>query len=203
MLILKSIKCDNFISIVFLKVPRIVLLVNDAKSNPSQDLSKIAFDLSRLDIIVIAIGIGSNIDEDELSTIVSKRENLFLFESYEQVFERLNDVKFAVCSAQVSVHDPEEETYTQLGTDDVRYFKINVKKFRGELATLKIDTIRGDVSTYYSFSDENPTKSQTEFNAKEGLNHKFLFVPSNAEYLYITIMTKTVKSEITISLEEF
>ena len=63
-------------------IPRVAIVFTDGQSNYPTLTDQAARSVHAIGIIVYSIGIGNNVDENELNTIASSSSNVFLISSF-------------------------------------------------------------------------------------------------------------------------
>ena len=84
---------------LLLKVPKVFVFFTDGtNSGYDDDLIKYAEDLKKKGVTTLAIGVGSDTDEDELTTIASgSKKNVFRIDEFEELKLVIQELITALC----------------------------------------------------------------------------------------------------------
>ena len=192
------------------------MLVNDAKSHPRQEISSLttaANKLKQKGISVFAVGIGQDVDQSELSSVASSPDHVFLFDSHDSLFARLDELTSSVCSSHIDVPVGRVET-ERLAEHDVRYYKTDVRQFKNGAVELLVDEVSGRVRVYASTVYKNPTSQTSDFKKRSsslrssdelssrGELSGVFFLSEGEDFIYFTIETDKA-AEVKILVQEF
>lgn len=78
-------------------IPKIAIILTDGRSNLKKKTLEEAKLLHKDPIRVYAIGVGNNLDKDELSAIASKQENIYLVQDFNALKTIENTVRQNIC----------------------------------------------------------------------------------------------------------
>lgn len=210
---LLKLRTETFVSKRKSLVARVALIFNDIRTNAKEDFDQNAKLLKDEGVEVFVVGLSDKVDERELNLMASRSENVFKFKSVESVIQELDKLTSAICSVNVELAFNKKELI-KLGAQDVRYYMVNVARVRGDLAILEVTEVKGRTSVYYSFRVKNPQLEDSEakassikrqFDSHSGysMDEYVLDVPSDADYVYITLISFNLVSEVNIRVVEF
>jgi hypothetical protein len=194
-------------------VPKVAVLFNDAKSNPKVDLTPYARDFKNKSIEVVAIGIGNNVDLNELRTIASQPEYIFQLSSMNQFFGLLDKITQKICSMNAEIKRNEKK-FIKLGKNDLRYYKTSLTGVTSEYLEIEFTELKGAVDLFVSFELKNPFTQSGRVQARridekiirDSPRHtisEFLEVPPNAKEVYFTLQSFKLNSEVELTVREF
>lgn len=199
-----------------LKVPQVAVLVNDAKSHPHQEISSLttaANKLKQKGISVFAVGIGQDVDESELLAVASSPDQVFLFDSHDSLFTRLDELTSSVCSSHIDVPVGRVEI-ERLAEHDVRYYKTDVRQFKNGAVELLVEEVSGQVRVYASTVYKHPTSQTSDFkkrsfsrssdeSSSRGEQSGVFFLSEGEDFIYFTIETRDKAAQVKIVVQEF
>jgi hypothetical protein len=193
-------------------VPKVAVLFNDARSNPKIDLTPYAQEFKSKSIEVIAVGLGSDVDLNELRTIASQPDYVFQLSSIDQFFQKLDKITQKICSMNADIR-LRETKFIKMGKNDLRYYKTSLAGVTSEYLEIEFTEIKGTVDLYVSFEIKNPF-SQSSLVQSRRLDEamlrnsprlmitEFLEIPPNAKEVYFTLQSFNLNSEVELAVRE-
>lgn len=199
------------------RVPRVALLVNDAASNPKEDLTPAAKYLADNQIEVIALGIGNNVDVNELRVATNGNDqNVIHLSGYESVYQNLDSIVQRICSLNIEVNLDRSE-FQRLGQFDYRYFRTGVTSVKSGFIEIQVEELQASskVNLYYSFDIKNPVKEnsgkimstrQTERavgnSTKFFTSYHVIYVPKGKKDIYYTLESLDRNANVNVYVHE-
>ncbi|XP_031625312.1 uncharacterized protein LOC116341994 [Contarinia nasturtii] len=142
-------------------IPKIMVIFTDGQPDDAHLATSAAEHAKQSNITIFAIGIGSNIVEDNLNTLAS--QDSFVIPSYERLTHVYDKINSVICSVPQTPGIGNKVENDKLGKNEKRYFKYEVP---GTGVTIIIDKIKGNFKGYYSYTIETPSSAinDGEFN---------------------------------------
>ena len=153
-------------------VNRILIVATDGRSGDS--VSEPSEYASNNSIEVFSIGIGSNVNEEELRTIAKEPHHVFHVDTYEHLFQLSLVIQTATCRSRVHISptNGSESLHLNITEDKVFFAQIMISESRlqecnneGKNAiNLNITVINGEIVVYGSFEIEFPDSKNYDYN---------------------------------------
>ena len=166
-----------------ISIPLVLIVATDGQSSDNvTEPSRSARD--NMDINMFSIGIGPNVNEQELKDIAGEEDRVFRTPSYSDLAHIALLIQSATCKAQISVKEGKPITLT-LSSSEVRYFKIKLgfsNCSSHELLSLTFNSTNGNTTVYGAFSYTNPTSTLHEFKLivnRDETSSKYVFDSDN------------------------
>ena len=180
-------------------VSKVAVLFNDAQSNPiNSDLETLSNSLKKdLNVDIVVIGIGNDVNINELNKIASDPSYVIKAASYEDLFNNLDLITQTVCTSNARVN-LEKEEYIKISKNEVRYYKTNVKYVTSMFIQIELAERKGKVNLFYSFDEKNPLSDDTQvamnkravFNEEsKSITNYYLILNMGMEEIYFTIQS--------------
>ena len=174
-------------------IPRVAIVFTDGQSNNPTLTAQAAQSVhASTGIIVYSIGIGNNVDENELNTIASSSSNVFLISSFSAGdFAALllplrttactsKSVVLCIVRTELYITAPSSTTIGSTIDANLQMSEARLLQyaFPSEGLTLVIDVTQGQIQVYGSFSIPNPTVLTADFyipNISKRIDHFISF----------------------------
>lgn len=188
-------------------VPRVAVIFNDARTNPKQELANETLALKNLNVEVFSVGLGKNVDENELKMLASRSGNVFKLVEHNELFLKLDKLLQQVCTVNAPIEFNKKE-YLKMEKNDIRYFVADISPVKYGIAEIEIEDLYGSVKLYFSFTNSNPQltdeyRYNVTKNSEDNKTYYFLFLPDNAKQVYLTVVSLDKKTEINLIVREF
>lgn len=193
-------------------VSRVALILVESKTNPKEDLTAQINELKRNNVQVIVVGVSKELDTQELNALASDPSNVFTLSSPIKLFEILDQVTSSVCSAHAIIKINQLEEII-LKRNDIRYFKADLTSVKSGLVVVELFDLEGYSNIYFSFDVKHPNKEDSKNVERmekklDPITQKtetfyYIFLPDNAEFLYMRLISYEKSSIVTIKITEF
>jgi hypothetical protein len=157
---------------------------NDAKA--TKDAAQ-QFHVKMPDVTVFSVGVGSNVDVNELDVIASNPDCLHVYElsSFSDIVAFTDQIMQQSCRVPAAISSGTEISGT-IRYQQYYYFKIKVHKQKKGVK-IQIKTPNGGVKTYFSWKVYNPSAALYDYTAE--VDHKSargidVHIPWNDEVSY-------------------
>ena len=137
-------------------VPLVLIVATDGRS--SDDVTQPSNSAHEKDINIFSIGIGPNVNDEELRDIAGEESRVFRTANYDELTQIALIIQSATCKAQVTVIEGTNIHFT-LSSSEVIYFKLAVPLQDCDNKSLKLNfnSRKGSTTVYGSFQYQNPT----------------------------------------------
>jgi len=144
-------------------VSKVAVLFNDAQSNPvNTGLESLANSLKNdLNVDIVVVGIGNDVNSNELKKIASDPSYVIKAASYEDLFNNLDIITQTACTTNARVN-LEKEEYIKISKNEVRYYKTNLKEVTSMFIQIELIETKGKVNLFYSFDEKNPLSEDAQ-----------------------------------------
>lgn len=182
-----------------------ILFINTAKSNPKVELLELqdaSLKLMQNKFDLFAIGIGEDVDENELKSMAPSRDYkaVYKYNNSKEFFAGLDVPMLAVCSIHGSIA-VNTNVYIELTFYDVRYYKIDTRGgLKNSTVVIRIELIEGlfDIFASNSNDQKHPYRDDMRSFKNIGVDEFTIFVPQKLNYLYLTLITKSSPTKINL-----
>ena len=134
-------------------ISKIVLVLTDGASNGYISPEIPAADLKSMDINIISIGVGSQLNYTQLTEIASPG-NVVLIDSYSNVLSLFDDIKQTSCNVPAKI--PDVTQTISVPKNEIKYFAYKINRQNSKKVKVEIENIVGKVKLFTSLTDENP-----------------------------------------------
>jgi Mg-chelatase subunit ChlD len=149
-------------------VPLIGIFMTDGHSNDAKATKDAAQQLHvhMPDVTVFSVGVGSNVDVNELDVIASDPDCLHVYElsSFSDIVAFTDQIMEQSCRVPASISSGTEISGT-IKYQQYYYFKITVHKQKKGVK-IQIKTPQGGVKTYFSWKVNNPSSALYDYTAE-------------------------------------
>lgn len=140
-------------------VPKVILVLTDGGSNGAVKPGPVADLLRSKGIEIISVGVGSNINFEELQEIASKNR-VILVDNFQQALNIFNDIILitAIQPAKIS----KTTSKISIEKDSYKYFSyaVDISNItENSQIRVSLNNIEGDVDLFASFTIQNPNDS--------------------------------------------
>ena len=143
-------------------VPQVLIVATDGRSH---DDVTVASELARQrDINTFSIGIGNDVDSQQLDNIAGSSSRVFRPDDYDELIHFALVIQAATCKAQINL-DLEDSVQLTLSSNDIRFMKLNLPESGcdGNTLMLNVSSTGGVTTVYASFEYTNPNKELYHF----------------------------------------
>ncbi len=167
-------------------IPKVILVLTDGQSNGNIRPGPIADSLRALGISIISIGVGFNLNFNELNEISANR--VILVENYQQVVGLFDDI------SRLSALEPAKITTLanniNVDKDSFKYFyyTIDYNKITNneKMINISLNNIIGDIDLFTSYTNENPNDIEVLLNDQVSKRRKRRQISSKYHYPHIS-----------------
>ena len=143
-------------------VPLVLIVATDGRS---QDDVTVASELARQrDINTFSIGVGNNVDSQQLDNIAGSSSRVFRPDDYDELIHFALVIQAATCKAHINL-DPEDSVQLTVSSNDIRFIKLNLPEndCAGDTLMLSVHSAGGVTTIYASFEYTNPNAELYHF----------------------------------------
>ena len=137
-------------------VPLVLIVATDGRSG--DDVTEPSNSAREKDINIFSIGIGPNVNDEELRDIAGQESRVFRTANYDELTQIALIIQSATCKAQVTVIEGTNIHFT-LSSSEVVYFKLAIPLQDCDNRSLRLhfNSQKGSTTVYGSFQYQNPT----------------------------------------------
>ena len=143
-------------------VPQVLIVATDGRSH---DDVTVASELAQQKgINTFSIGIGSNVDSQELDSIAGSSSRVFRPDDYDELIHFALVIQAATCKAHINL-DLEDSVQLTLSSYDIRFMKLTLPESDcdGNTLMLSVSRAHGVTIVYASFEYTNPNAELYHF----------------------------------------
>lgn len=127
-------------------VPKIVLVMTDGKSNEAPELTIPTADgIKKRGINIISLGIGKEIDREELIGISSSPNDVYTLENFDKFGLIIETLTKTACQQPAQINF-QKEVNSELGKDEYKFFKFNLPEASDSNLFLEIENIKEKIN---------------------------------------------------------
>jgi len=167
-------------------IPRDMVIVTDGESNCGEPIGPVMQLIRALGVNSYALGVGDQINEDELLLIAGKKDNIYYVDGYNALDRVLEAIKADVCYSSKPIK-PNENVEVHGSKGEVRYFNSPVDVTAGATVVLKAKTSTFSHLNLLGISSATPLKvyySTTVDNPNEDLKDGIAVQISDSELAF-------------------
>ncbi|RNA41441.1 chitinase [Brachionus plicatilis] len=176
-------------------VSKVILVVTDGASNGRLRPEEVASSIKSMGITVISIGVGSNLNFNELNGISSPGRT-YLIDSFSTVLQSFDEIKQASCLIPAPI--PPKTDPIAVGRNKIKYFSYEVADLNSRSLKVLINAILGRVKLFFSFTNQNPNDFQiaettdVQTSNQETIE-KIIRIPKNESNIFQKIVYLGIK----------
>jgi len=181
-------------------IPRVVVLFTDGQSNTGENVITEADLLKNLEVSIFTVGIGSEINHDELNAVSSIPLSTYkkFITNYQDLYAAINQITHTACETHAFIK-PKQTVFAQaVEKNEQRNYQVDMTKLSkaaGDLIQIQLKTITGmclvDAVSWLTNSKTQPIVSSNVSNdvPQEGkaVLDFYEIVPPNALRLYVNV----------------
>lgn len=119
-----------------------MVVFTDGAPDDAETTISAAEHAKKSNITIFAVGIGDNIDEDNLKSMASQESFVIPVSSYEQLIQFIDKINSVTCSVPQTPDIGSKVENDQLSKNEKRYFKFQLPKMG---VTIKIYNGKGEI----------------------------------------------------------
>lgn len=159
--------------------------MTDGASNGRIRPEIVASSIKSIGITIISIGVGSNLNFNELNGIASPGRT-YLIDSFSAVLQSFSEIKQASCLVPASI--PSKTKTIAVGKNKIKYFSYEITDPYSRSLKIAVNAIFGRIRLFYSFTNQNPNDFQiaeTQISKRQTLDssdnivEKIIRIPTN------------------------
>jgi uncharacterized protein YegL len=197
-------------------VPRVLVLFTDGGSNEGVSVTSEAVELKNQKISIFTVGIGSQINHNELNAISSDPITTYkkLIANYQQLYAAINEITQTACKTPAFIVVKQTVFAQAVEKNEPRYYQVDMTKLSkaaGDLILIELNTITGiclveGVSWLTSSKTQPIVSSNSSYGvpqeAKTVLNF-YEVVPPNALRLYVNVKCINTANSYKFIIDKF
>ncbi len=193
--------------------PRVTVVFTDGYSNTGSDVYSEADLLKKQNVEIFTVGIGSDIDHNELDQIASIPASKYkkLISNYNELYAAINDITTTACSTPAFINIT-AKVVVQAEKNEIRNFQVDVTTLsKSALFEIEVTINKGScIADIDWLFKEKSEQSYAKKDPIEKINSDgrttiayYEFLPANALRLYVKIKCIDVLNNYELKIDTF